>query len=176
MENGNNIIKSAKGWKIAVICLAAALVVMCGLFAFFAIKSSNERITLQNTITSLQNKQEQEPEPDTAPNEPEPESEQNSDRYLVIEEWGLRLKIPTEFTELTYESEGLDDTIMSINGKFKPSHGGDEVLVETSFLRYRQDNDPMRNCNGGCFPNVLYHDDYIFYFNPHLPSVVNHAL
>ena len=93
------------GWKISVIFLTIALIVACGALVVVVLKNNNEKVDLQDTITSLQNTQLKEcfedtvakitDEPaDALPTEPEV-SGNNVRRYLAITEWGIKIEIPS---------------------------------------------------------------------------------
>ncbi|MCL2507762.1 MAG: hypothetical protein FWF05_01160 [Oscillospiraceae bacterium] len=150
MENNNNIIENTKsnpGWKVAVICLAVALVVSGGIFAFFMIKSNDEKAKLQDTIASQQNvKNEECPEnatdtPAELPTEDLPE-EPTVKNFLTIKEWGVKLEIPDGLNYgvthyVSYYGDGPEEFV-DITSKI--SLDGDDFSAHAYIIRSRNNS------------------------------------
>ena len=116
MENNitNENVKSITGWKVAAICLAAALLLSGGAFTFFAIRNGNEQARLQDTIASQQSfMQDNCPEnaidtpTDTLPDTPNINDQ--SSNYLTIAAWGVRLVVPYGLENMTYQFDSYSD-------------------------------------------------------------------
>jgi hypothetical protein len=150
MEHNQKSYQSINKWKIAAISLAALSVILAGTTIVFASQNRQEP-SAANPITSESNENQKEDE--VKPSEPS-DNMDTSTRYLTVTEWGVRFKVPEEFTELSYTITG-NKLIFAGNLPFIDSDASisfdltNDPLVNV--IRYPQDDDPNIGCEGACY-------------------------
>ena len=118
--------RTSKGWKIAAIILAIALVgTVVTAFAFFASKNNNEDSIVSQQDIEKEERLETKPEDDT--------------RYLTVNEWNMRFVIPDGFSELGYK---ISDDRLDFNGSLIQIDGNEFaftsgiIVIEEGLIQY----------------------------------------
>jgi len=185
--------KRWSGWKSAVIVLSLTSLCAIGLFVASIFWKQESETKLNDKILSLQTNQgtsetEECPEViEERPVEDLPETiPEDNARYLAIKEWGMKLKIPDEFSELSYgigasASNNMANTAVWLYGKFQlaptpitisNSNLENKVLVIPQnrdrtlglLLRFPENNDPQKTCMISCADFAFNNGGYNFYY------------
>ena len=161
MEN-NQINQPKNVWKPIAIVAISVSVILLGLSIFLLVQNSNQRaqINSQNDKSDVSDQTEDNTNVDKKPDTDISDNSQTSTDYLVIEEWGVKFKIP----------EGLQDPIYSYS---LDDHGGYITVTTLAFnaercqalgeLTHSADPNFFKE-NGGPNRSPDFHFDGYYYF------------
>jgi hypothetical protein len=177
-------------WKLIAIVSVMVAILLTGLTAFLVIKSNNsqrEKETADSVISQLQTKNatekekpiEQQPVPEkceevqvVAPEPVAPSVVVDNARYLTVNEWGMKFKIPDEFLELSYKLTNSNATI-SFYGVVHPVNVRNDFGTLTIkkdplfyYTRYAENNDSKNR------PFVKTEKGFNYYFE-HAQSILS---
>jgi len=180
------------GWMSAVVILSVTSLCAIGLFVASLFWKQESETELNDKISSLQTHQDTR-EPEKCPEviiDEKPVKElpdvipENDTRYLVVEEWGMKLGIPDEFPDLSYNisysaSSNLSNTKVELYGKFQlaptpitisNSNLDNKVLIIPkdrtigALMRFPENADPQKACVMSCADFAFNRGGYNFYY------------
>jgi len=167
MDDENiNLGAGRNGWKLTAIILIAVSVILAGTTTWFVIQSARKQADNDESSQTDSTPPDGD-DPASGPDEPIP-----SDMYLVVSEWGLKFKIPTGFTELSYE---ITDNRLNFKGSLTAEHWHNGAIGISDFsinsaidefmyiIRHPKDNDPSAECKASCFQFIITSGDYNYY-------------